>query len=69
MSLSISRLVDAIMRDRSPEQVLGGRAWSNYTWHGDQAPTGMQLGLGVKPAAIRKNFLQGDFVQTQKDSL
>ena len=35
--------------------------------NGNQVPTGMQLGLGVKPAAIQKNFLQGDFVQTQNE--
>ena len=27
--------------------------------NGNTVPTGMQLGLGVKPAAIQKNFLQG----------
>ena len=32
---------------------------------GNQVPTGIQLGLGVKPAAVQKIFLQGDFVQTQ----
>ncbi|NIY14953.1 MAG: flagellar basal-body rod protein FlgG [Nitrospinaceae bacterium] len=32
---------------------------------GNQIPTGIQLGLGVKPAAIQKIFLQGDFTQTQ----
>ena len=32
---------------------------------GNQIPTGIQLGLGVKPAAIQKIFLQGDFAQTQ----
>jgi flagellar basal-body rod protein FlgG len=34
---------------------------------GNQIPTGVQLGLGVKPAAIQKIFLQGDFVQTQNE--
>ncbi len=34
---------------------------------GNQVPTGMQLGLGVRPAAIQKIFLQGDFVQTQSE--
>ena len=34
---------------------------------GNQVPTGMQLGLGVKPAAIQKIFLQGDFVMTQNE--
>jgi len=33
--------------------------------NGNQVPTGIQLGLGVKPAAIQKIFLQGDFTQTQ----
>lgn len=32
---------------------------------GNQVPTGSQLGLGVKPAAIQKIFIQGDFAQTQ----
>ncbi|QPJ61414.1 MAG: flagellar basal-body rod protein FlgG [Candidatus Nitronauta litoralis] len=32
---------------------------------GNQVPTGAQLGLGVKPAAIQKIFIQGDFAQTQ----
>ncbi len=33
--------------------------------NGNQVPTGIQVGLGVKPAAVQKVFLQGDFVQTQ----
>ena len=33
--------------------------------NGNQVPTGIQLGLGVKPAAVQKIFLQGDFIQTQ----
>lgn len=32
---------------------------------GNQVPTGIQLGMGVKPAAVQKIFLQGDFSQTQ----
>ena len=31
---------------------------------GVQVPSGIQLGLGVKPVAVQKIFLQGDFVQT-----
>ncbi len=31
---------------------------------GNEIPTGIQLGLGVKTAAIQKIFLQGDFVST-----
>ena len=32
---------------------------------GNQVPTGIQLGLGTKTAAVQKIFLQGDFSQTQ----
>jgi flagellar basal-body rod protein FlgG len=32
---------------------------------GNRIPTGIQLGLGVKTAAIHKIFLQGDFTQTE----
>ena len=40
-------LLDVNVRKVSPEQAKGGRNWSNYTWHGDQAPgtpfvTGLQ---------------------------
>jgi len=31
---------------------------------GTMIPSGIQLGLGVKPVAVQKIFLQGDFVQT-----
>jgi flagellar basal-body rod protein FlgG len=31
---------------------------------GVQLPSGLQMGLGVKPVAVQKIFLQGDFVQT-----
>ena len=34
---------------------------------GNQIPTGVQMGLGVKPAAVQKIFLQGDFVHTGND--
>ncbi len=32
---------------------------------GNQVPTGIQLGLGVKSASVQKIFLQGDFIQTE----
>jgi len=40
-------LLDAHIRGVGPEGAKGGRTWSNYTWHGDQAPghpfvTGLQ---------------------------
>ncbi|NWF97436.1 MAG: flagellar basal-body rod protein FlgG [Nitrospirae bacterium] len=31
---------------------------------GSQIPSGIQVGLGVKPVAVQKLFLQGDFVHT-----
>jgi flagellar basal-body rod protein FlgG len=31
---------------------------------GTEVPTGIQIGLGVKPAAVQKIFEQGDFVST-----
>jgi nitrate reductase alpha subunit len=31
-------LLDARIRGVAPEQARAGRNWSNYTWHGDQAP-------------------------------
>ncbi len=34
---------------------------------GAQIPTGMQLGLGVRPAAITKVFLQGDYKKTDNE--
>jgi len=32
---------------------------------GAQVPTGIQVGLGTRPAAVQKIFTQGDFQQTQ----
>lgn len=31
-------LLDQYIRGVTPEEAKGGRNWSNYTWHGDQAP-------------------------------
>jgi nitrate reductase alpha subunit len=31
-------LLDTQVRGVNPDQALAGRNWSNYTWHGDQAP-------------------------------
>ncbi|HWP31145.1 MAG TPA: molybdopterin-dependent oxidoreductase [Fimbriimonadales bacterium] len=31
-------LLDSHVRGVGPKEALGGRKWSNYTWHGDQAP-------------------------------
>jgi len=32
-----------------------------------QSPTGIQIGLGVKPAAVTKVFTQGDLIQTENE--
>ena len=31
-------ILDTHVRGVSPDEALAGRNWSNYTWHGDQAP-------------------------------
>ena len=31
-------ILDSHIRGVGPDKALGGRNWSNYTWHGDQAP-------------------------------
>ncbi len=31
-------ILDTIIRGVKPEEAKAGRNWSNYTWHGDQAP-------------------------------
>ena len=38
-------LLDGRIRDVPPEETYGGRNWSNYTWHGDQAPGFLVHGL------------------------
>lgn len=40
------------------------RAPGTASAEGTQVPSGVQVGLGVKPVSIEKNFLQGNFVQT-----
>ncbi len=32
-----------------------------------EAPTGIQIGLGVRPAAVQKIFTQGDLIQTENE--
>jgi nitrate reductase alpha subunit len=40
-------LLDSHVRGVGPDEALGGRNWSNYTWHGDQAP-GMPYTHGLQ---------------------
>jgi len=43
----------------------GIKAAGAASGEGMQVPSGIQIGLGVKPAAVQKMFQQGDFVSTQ----
>ena len=50
-------LLDANLRKVDHEHALGGRAWSNYTWHGDQAP-GHPYVHGLQASEIDLNDLR-----------
>ena len=50
-------LLDADIRGVGPEAALGGRNWSNYTWHGDQAP-GFPFVHGLQAADVDFNDLR-----------
>jgi nitrate reductase alpha subunit len=50
-------LLDAKIRDVAPEESYGGRNWSNYTWHGDQAP-GHPFVHGVQASDVDFNELR-----------
>lgn len=50
-------LLDHHVRGVSPEKALGGRRWSNYTWHGDQAP-GMPFVHGLQSSDVDFNDLR-----------
>ncbi|HWP63379.1 MAG TPA: molybdopterin-dependent oxidoreductase [Candidatus Binatia bacterium] len=50
-------LLDADIRGVGPEEAKGGRLWSNYTWHGDQAP-GMPFVTGLQGADVDFNDLR-----------
>jgi nitrate reductase alpha subunit len=50
-------LVDHHVRQVQPEEALGGRVWSNYTWHGDQAP-GMPFVHGLQASDCDFNDLR-----------
>jgi nitrate reductase alpha subunit len=50
-------LLDAHLRGVGPDQALGGRTWSNYTWHGDQAP-GQPFVHGLQTSDIDLNDMR-----------
>lgn len=43
------------------------RAAGAETVGGGQVPTGIQVGMGVRPSAVQKVFTQGDYVLTSND--
>ncbi|HLE81554.1 MAG TPA: molybdopterin-dependent oxidoreductase, partial [Dehalococcoidia bacterium] len=50
-------LLDHHVRGVPPEKAVGGRSWSNYTWHGDQAP-GMPFVHGLQASDVDFNDLR-----------
>ena len=50
-------LLDGRIRDVPPEETYGGRNWSNYTWHGYQAP-GFPFVHGLQNADVDFNDLR-----------
>lgn len=57
-------LLDARIRSVPAEQTLGGRNWSNYTWHGDQAP-GFPFVHGLQNADVDFNDLRSSALHVQ----
>ncbi len=50
-------LLDMHVRKVAPEEAKGGRVWSNYTWHGDQAP-GFPFVHGLQSSEVDFNDLR-----------
>lgn len=50
-------LLDQKVRNAPEDQCVGGRTWSNYTWHGDQAP-GMPFIHGLQTSDIDLNDMR-----------
>ncbi len=50
-------LLDQHVRGVEEKDALGGRQWSNYTWHGDQAP-GMPFVHGLQASDVDLNDLR-----------
>jgi len=57
-------LLDARVRSVAPQEALGGRNWSNYTWHGDQAP-GQPFVHGLQCADCDFNDLRNTKLHVQ----
>ena len=50
-------LVDSHNRGVGADKALGGRNWSNYTWHGDQAP-GHSFSHGLQASDVDMNDIR-----------
>ncbi len=50
-------ILDSLVRNVPEEKALGGRNWSNYTWHGDQAP-GFPFVHGLQSSDVDFNELR-----------
>jgi len=61
---NLMALLDARVRGVAPEESLGGRNWSNYTWHGDQAP-GFPFVHGLQSADVDFNDLRNSMLHIQ----
>jgi nitrate reductase alpha subunit len=57
-------LLDGQIRGVPPEETYGGRNWSNYTWHGDQAP-GFPFVHGLQNADVDFNDLRNSMLHVQ----
>jgi len=57
-------LVDSHVRKVDEKKALGGRKWSNYTWHGDQAP-GFPFVHGLQNADCDMNDLRNSKLHIQ----
>ncbi|MBI4288017.1 MAG: molybdopterin-dependent oxidoreductase [Chloroflexi bacterium] len=50
-------IMDTQVRGVSPQNAVGGKIWSNYTWHGDQAP-GQPFVHGLQGSDVDFNELR-----------
>ncbi len=57
-------LLDEHVRGVNEEEALGGRRWSNYTWHGDQAP-GHPFSTGLQASDCDFNDLRNTRLHIQ----
>ncbi|MBI2165051.1 MAG: molybdopterin-dependent oxidoreductase [Chloroflexi bacterium] len=57
-------LLDSQVRGVEADKALGGRNWSNYTWHGDQAP-GMPFVHGLQASDCDMNDLRNSKLHIQ----